>query len=148
MNIKTEQRSEDWIAFLGDNRGVWEAGATEVEAAGKLALRLSQAPYNLSALIAQAVFTPTLAPEYLVPLPSVPSFRYVTAENRKDFFEVSAVYEYYRQVEPFLYQYRFIGVRVTQGWAKPKANWDCDCQRDDAAEVILRCRRCGGKIPA
>ncbi len=39
--ITTEKRSSDWIVFAFDDRQIWEAGATENEAAGKLILRLT-----------------------------------------------------------------------------------------------------------
>lgn len=42
--INTEQRTHDWIAFLDGNRDVWESGRDEVEAVGKLTLRLQKTP--------------------------------------------------------------------------------------------------------
>jgi hypothetical protein len=36
MRINTEQRSNDWIAFLNGDRKKWEAGRTESEAIGRL----------------------------------------------------------------------------------------------------------------
>lgn len=36
--INTEQRTNDWIAFLDGNRGKWESGRTEVEAIGNLVI--------------------------------------------------------------------------------------------------------------
>jgi hypothetical protein len=41
MKIITEQRSRDWIAFIDGHREIWEAGKTEVEAAGKLVVRIN-----------------------------------------------------------------------------------------------------------
>jgi hypothetical protein len=34
--IITEQRSDDWIAYVPSKRGQWESGATQAEAVGKL----------------------------------------------------------------------------------------------------------------
>lgn len=36
MEIVTEKRSSDWIAFVKGHREMWEAGATEAEAVEKL----------------------------------------------------------------------------------------------------------------
>lgn len=34
--VETEQRRDDWIAFLQDHKEIWEAGKTEDEAVQKL----------------------------------------------------------------------------------------------------------------
>lgn len=40
VKVTTEKRSGDWIAYAFGDRRVWEAGRSEVEAYGRLVLRL------------------------------------------------------------------------------------------------------------
>ncbi len=40
--IDTEKRRDDWIAYLSNNKEVWEAGKTELEAIKKIAQTLMQ----------------------------------------------------------------------------------------------------------
>ena len=40
QDITTEQRPDDWIAFVGSDRGRWESGSSEAEAIGQLLITL------------------------------------------------------------------------------------------------------------